>query len=82
MNAQAVEATVTVTNTGARAGKEPVLLFLSDRFRITLPEVKMLKGFHKTDELQPGQSVQVAFPITCDQLAFVGVELTWVVRIP
>ena len=73
---------MTVTNTGARAGKEPVLLFLSDRFRITLPEVKMLKGFHKTDELQPGQSVQVAFPITCDQLAFVGVELTWVVRIP
>ena len=82
LDTQAVEATVTVTNAGTMAGKEPVLMFLSDRFRITLPEVKMLKGFHKTDELEPGQSEKVVFTITCDQLAFVGVELTWVVSAP
>ena len=37
-----VTVTVTVTNSGAKAGKHTVMLFLTDEYRIITPEVKML----------------------------------------
>ncbi|KAL4152368.1 hypothetical protein PRNP1_009299 [Phytophthora ramorum] len=59
-----VTATVTVTNVGTRAGKETVMLFLTQPFRtISVPEVKMLKKFKKI-ELQPGESQEVSFALT------------------
>ncbi|KAF4323714.1 hypothetical protein BBO99_00000862 [Phytophthora kernoviae] len=61
-----VTATVTVTNTGTRAGKEAVMLFLTQPFRlISVPEVKMLKKFTKID-LQPGEVREVSFTLTAD----------------
>ncbi|OWY98919.1 Glycoside hydrolase, partial [Phytophthora megakarya] len=61
-----VTATVTVTNVGTRAGKETVMLFLTQPFRtISVPEVKMLKKFKKI-ELQPGESQEVSFKLTED----------------
>ncbi|POM58663.1 Family 3 Glycosyl hydrolase [Phytophthora palmivora] len=59
-----VTATVTVTNVGTRAGKETVMLFLTQPYRtISVPEVKMLKKFKKI-ELQPGESQDVSFTLT------------------
>ncbi|KAL7691568.1 putative glycoside hydrolase, family 3, glycoside hydrolase family 3 domain, immunoglobulin [Plasmopara halstedii] len=59
-----VTATVTITNVGNRAGKETVMLFLTQPYRtISIPEVKMLKKFKKID-LQPGESREVSFVLT------------------
>ncbi|KAE9116627.1 Lysosomal beta glucosidase [Phytophthora fragariae] len=61
-----VTATVTVTNVGTRAGKETVMLFLTQPYRtISVPEVKMLKKFKKI-ELQAGESQEVSFALTAD----------------
>lgn len=57
-----VTASVTVTNTGDRIGKEAVLWFLTDKVgRITRP-VKELKHFEKV-ELEPGESTELTFEI-------------------
>ncbi|KAG3122610.1 hypothetical protein PC110_g19704, partial [Phytophthora cactorum] len=59
-------ATVTVTNTGTRAGKETVMLFLIEPFRkISVPEMKLLKKFKKID-LQAGESVDVSFSLSAE----------------
>ncbi|CEG45119.1 family 3 glycosyl hydrolase [Plasmopara halstedii] len=64
-----VTATVTVTNTGDRAGKEVVMLFITQPFRlISVPEVKQLKKFNKI-ELQPGESMDVSFALTIDDVS-------------
>ncbi|KAG1703273.1 hypothetical protein DVH05_008182 [Phytophthora capsici] len=61
-----VTATVTVTNVGTRAGKETVMLFLTQPYRtISVPEVKMLKKFKKI-ELQPGEAQEVSFTLSVD----------------
>ncbi|GAA3937035.1 glycoside hydrolase family 3 N-terminal domain-containing protein [Hymenobacter algoricola] len=57
-----VRATVQVTNTSRRAGKEAVLWFLTDEVgRITRP-VRLLKHFEKRD-FKPGESREMAFEI-------------------
>lgn len=56
-----VSLSVRVRNTGKRAGKHTVLLFGSDVVRRVTPEVKMLKGFHKTRLLEPGAVEDVTF---------------------
>uniref|UniRef100_M4B1D3 beta-glucosidase n=1 Tax=Hyaloperonospora arabidopsidis (strain Emoy2) TaxID=559515 RepID=M4B1D3_HYAAE len=64
-----VTATVTVTNTGSRAGKETVMLFVIQPYRlISVPEMKLLKKFKKI-ELQAGQSMDVSFTLTTDDLS-------------
>ncbi|KNC78082.1 hypothetical protein SARC_09468 [Sphaeroforma arctica JP610] len=51
-----VSVSVNVTNTGDRAGKETVMLFLSQEYRQSAePEVKMLKAFEKIN-LEAGAS--------------------------
>ncbi|KAF0684127.1 Aste57867_23857 [Aphanomyces stellatus] len=55
---------VIVTNVGLRAGKEVVLLFLSQQTRHgAVPEVKLLKRFEKIS-LQPQESTTVRFTLT------------------
>ena len=62
-------ATVTITNTGDRVGKEIVQLYIGDS-KSSLPRpIKELKGFEKI-ELQPGESKSVTFAITKDALSF------------
>ncbi|KAG6976281.1 hypothetical protein JG688_00001524 [Phytophthora aleatoria] len=66
---ETVTATVTVTNVGTRAGKETVMLFLIQPYRlISVPEVKQLKKFKKI-ELQAGESMDVSFTLTTDDLS-------------
>ncbi len=64
-----VTATVTLRNTGSRAGTESVLWFLTDDVgRITRP-VRELKHFERVT-LQPGESRTVTFPITAAHLQY------------
>jgi len=64
---------VTVTNTGNRAGKEVVQLFISDLIASLTPDVKRLRGFEKVS-LNPGESKTVVFKVPMQQLAFVGID--------
>jgi beta-glucosidase len=64
---------VTVKNSGGRAGKEVVQLYLSERFASVTPPWKRLKRFAKI-LLQPGESRQVSFELTSDDLSFIGAD--------
>lgn len=64
---------VTVTNTGGRAGKESVLLFTSDLYASTAPDVKRLRRFTKV-ELDAGASVRVEFELDAAALSFINTE--------
>ena len=65
-----LEISVTITNTGKRAGAETVLLFVSDLYASIVPPNKRLRGFQKVF-LQPGKQETVRFSIAITQLAFV-----------
>eukprot|EP01116_Phalansterium_solitarium_P000233 TRINITY_DN10135_c0_g1_i1.p1 TRINITY_DN10135_c0_g1~~TRINITY_DN10135_c0_g1_i1.p1 ORF type:complete len:776 (+),score=271.65 TRINITY_DN10135_c0_g1_i1:102-2429(+) len=69
----ALSVSVTVRNTGAQAGKETVLLYVSDLFASVTPEVQMLRGFSKVD-LLPGDSQQVQFVLGPADFAFIGLD--------
>ncbi len=64
---ETLTATVTVTNTGSRAGKTVVQLYVGDKESTVLRPIRELKGFEKV-ELQPGESRDVTF--TLDKRAF------------
>jgi beta-glucosidase len=71
-----LKVTVTVANTGSRAGKEAVLLYSSDLVASLIPDVKRLRGFEKIS-LGPGESRQVSFELPASDLAFVGADGRW-----
>ncbi|MBQ5833589.1 MAG: fibronectin type III-like domain-contianing protein, partial [Clostridia bacterium] len=64
-----VTVTVRVKNTGERAGKEVVQLYLRDMVASAVRPVQELVAFEKI-ELAPGESKEVAFRITEPQLRF------------
>ena len=70
-------ASVDVKNTGARAGKEVVQLYVSDLYRSLTPPNRELKGFRKV-ELKPGESQTVSFTLKPADLAFVGLNNRWI----
>ena len=72
-----VEASVTVTNTGSREGDEVVQLYIRDLAASIARPVKELKGFQRI-HLKAGESKQVSFTITRDQLSFYNQELKYV----
>ena len=69
--------TVGVKNTGAKAGKEVVQLYVSDLYRSFTPPNRELKGFQKI-ELQPGETRTVSFRLKPPDLAFVGLDNRWI----
>jgi beta-glucosidase len=64
---------VTVRNTGKRAGKEVVHLYVSDLVRSITPPVQQLKGFQGI-YLQPGESGIIEFVLTANDLSFINSE--------
>lgn len=76
-NTEEVNVSVEVTNTGKRAGKEAVLLYLSDNFASITPEVKALKRFEKIS-LEPNETKTVKFTLNQKDLQFVNEDLKWI----
>ena len=68
---QPVGVSVTVKNTGGRAGTEVVQLFVADRVASVTPAVKRLKRFQKVT-LAPGESRTLEFRLTRSDLSFIG----------
>jgi beta-glucosidase len=69
-------ASVKLTNTGSLAGEETVQLYLSQPVASVTRSVEDLKGFQKV-QLQPGESKEVTFRITPDDLKFYNSDLVY-----
>jgi beta-glucosidase len=70
---------IDVTNSGARAGKEVVMLFSRDLVASLTPESRRLRAFKKI-ELQPGETKTVTMLIKGRDLAFVGADGKWILE--
>jgi beta-glucosidase len=69
-------ASVGLTNTGERAGEETVQLYLSQPVASVTRSVEDLRGFQKV-RLQPGETKEVTFRITPDDLKFYNGKLEY-----
>jgi beta-glucosidase len=73
---ETLTATVAVTNQGSYAGEEVVQLYISDPVASLSRSVKELKGFKKIN-LQAGETKEVVFAITPEQLKFYNSQLKY-----
>jgi beta-glucosidase len=64
---------VTVTNSGQRAGKETVILYVRDVVASLSPPGKRVRRFAKI-YLEPGQTKTLAFTLRRDDLSFIGTD--------
>jgi beta-glucosidase len=64
---------VTVTNTGRRAGHETVILYVRDVAASLAPPGKRVRRFAKI-YLEPGQSRTINFLLRSDDLSFIGAD--------
>jgi beta-glucosidase len=69
----AVNVGVTVRNTGRRAGKETVILYVRDVVASLTPPGKRVRRFAKL-YLEPGQSRALNFTLRAEDLSFVGAD--------
>ncbi len=72
-----IQASVTVTNTGAVEGSEVVQLYIRDIVGSIARPVQELKGFERIS-LKPGESRTVNFTINADLLKFYNKDLDYV----
>ena len=70
---------VSVKNTGSRAGTETIQLYIRDLVSSVTRPVKELKGFQKVS-LKPGESKTVTLEITPDSLSFYDINMDFVVE--
>ncbi|MEV0389274.1 glycoside hydrolase family 3 N-terminal domain-containing protein [Nonomuraea sp. NPDC050643] len=70
---------VTVRNTGGRAGEEVVQLYLRDLVAQVTRPVRQLAGFARV-RLEPGESADVRFLVHADRTAFTGRDLRRIVE--
>ncbi|MEN9840059.1 MAG: hypothetical protein RL177_1538 [Bacteroidota bacterium] len=68
--------TVTLTNTGSRAGEEVAQLYIRDKVASISRPVKELKGFVKVS-LEPGESRSIRFVINQNDLSFYKEDLSF-----
>lgn len=73
------EVSVTIKNTGQRAGDEVVQLYIRDLVSSVTRPVKELKDFRRIT-LAPGESKTVTFTITPDKLSFYNLHMERVVE--
>ena len=71
-----IKVTVDVTNAGAVAGKESVLLYSSDLYASSTPDVRRLRAFDKV-ELAPGETKTVELEVKAKDLAFANYYGKW-----
>jgi beta-glucosidase len=74
-----VRISIDVQNTGDRTGSEVVQLYINDVLSSLTTPVKELKGFEKIT-LEPGQTKNVTFTVSSDQLSFLNINLEPVVE--
>jgi beta-glucosidase len=74
-----IHVTATVKNTSNRAGDEVVQFYIRQRGTSVARPVRELKGFQKI-ALAPGESKQVDFKLTRQQLAFWNIDMKEVVE--
>lgn len=74
-----LELSVNVKNTGTRAGKETVMLYLNDMAASVSRPVRQLKAFQKV-ELQAGETKTLDFMLTSQDLSFIGLDMKRVVE--
>lgn len=72
-----ITVTVDVKNTGTKAGKEAVLLYLTDLYASITPEVRSLKRFEKIS-LAPNETKTIRFTLNPKDLQFVNNDLKWI----
>jgi beta-glucosidase len=72
-------ASVEVTNTGDRVGDEVAQMYVRDQVSSLTRPVKELKGFQRIT-LQPGETRTVEFALAPEALAFLDVNMKWVVE--
>jgi beta-glucosidase len=70
-----LEISADVTNTGSRAGKELVQLYVRDLVGSLTRPVRELKGFQHVS-LNPGETCRVTFTLYEEQLAFTRADGT------
>ncbi|MET0582263.1 MAG: glycoside hydrolase family 3 N-terminal domain-containing protein [Pseudoxanthomonas sp.] len=74
-----LQAEVTVTNTGKRAGDEVVQLYLRDDVASVTRPVKQLRGFRRV-HLLAGQSQTLTFTLTANDLSFYDADMKRIVE--
>jgi len=74
-----IEVSITVKNTGQRAGKEAVLVYLNDVIASVTRPVKQLKAFQKV-ELSPGQERDLHFILTPHDMSFIGLNMQRIIE--
>ena len=72
-----IDVTVTVRNTGSADGEEVIQLYVRDVVGSVTRPVKELKGFRKV-AIPAGQSVEVAFKLSTDDLRFHNINMEYV----
>jgi beta-glucosidase len=73
---ETLTASVSLTNTGDRAGEETVQLYLSQPVASVTRSVEDLRGFQKV-RLQPGETKEVTFHISSEDLKFYNSKLEY-----
>jgi beta-glucosidase len=73
---ETLEASIRLSNTGERAGEETVQFYLSQPAASVTRSVEDLRGFQKV-RLQPGETKEVTFHITPEDLKFFNSELEY-----
>jgi beta-glucosidase len=74
-----IKVSVTITNSGDRAGEEVVQLYLHDPVSTLVRPVKELKGFQKI-ALKPGAAKTVSFTLTDKELGVYNRNYEWIVE--
>jgi beta-glucosidase len=75
VNGNHISVTVNVSNTGSLDGEEVVQLYIQDKVGTITRPVKELKGFRKV-MLRKGETRNLVFELTTDDLAFYHPDLT------
>jgi beta-xylosidase len=75
----AVELSLTVRNTGDRAGADVVQLYLHDPVASVVRPVQRLIGFRKV-RLEPGESVRLSVRVSAELASFTGADLKRIVE--